>query len=36
MDGKMILDRDLKEFIQLLNANRVRYLVVGGLLILKI
>lgn len=26
----MELDRDFKEFIQLLNANKVQYLVVGG------
>ena len=26
----MELDRDFKEFIQLLNANKVEYLVVGG------
>ncbi len=30
MAGKMILDPDFKEFIQSLNANGVRYLVVGG------
>jgi hypothetical protein len=26
----MILTRDLKEFLELLNANRVEYLIVGG------
>jgi predicted nucleotidyltransferase len=26
----MIMDRNFKEFIQLLNKNRVKYLVVGG------
>ncbi len=26
----MIIDRDFKEFIQLLNKNRVKYLIVGG------
>jgi hypothetical protein len=26
----MVLNRDFKEFIQLLNANHVRYLIVGG------
>ena len=30
MDGQMKLDPDFKEFIQLLNGNNVRYLVVGG------
>jgi hypothetical protein len=28
--GKPMLNQDFKEFIQLLNANQVRYLVVGG------
>ena len=26
----MIIDKDFKEFIQLLNRNKVRYLIVGG------
>ena len=26
----MIIDKNFKEFIQLLNKNRVKYLVVGG------
>ncbi len=26
----MVLNRDLREFIKLLNANKVRYLIVGG------
>ena len=26
----MVLDEDFKEFIQLLNANNVKYLVIGG------
>jgi hypothetical protein len=30
MDGRLTLDRDFKEFIESLNANDVRYLVVGG------
>ena len=30
MAGKMTLDPDFKEFIQSLNANGVRYLIVGG------
>ncbi len=30
MHGNMILNPDYKEFFQLLNANNVRYLVVGG------
>lgn len=30
MAGMMTLDQDFKEFIQLLNDNDVRYLVVGG------
>lgn len=30
MAGKMTLDQDFKEFIQSLNDNGVRYLVVGG------
>ena len=30
MDGKILLNRDFKEFIQSLNANHVRYLVIGG------
>jgi hypothetical protein len=30
MDGKLTLNRDFKEFIESLNANEVRYLVVGG------
>jgi hypothetical protein len=28
--GNTVLNQDFKEFIQLLNENRVRYLVVGG------
>lgn len=28
--GEVVLNQDFKEFIQLLNDNRVRYLVVGG------
>jgi hypothetical protein len=28
--GNMVLDPDFKEFCQLLNANKVRYLVIGG------
>ena len=28
--GKRMLNQDFREFIQLLNANQVRYLVVGG------
>ena len=30
MAGTMTFNQDFKEFIQLLNANDVRYLVVGG------
>jgi hypothetical protein len=30
MAGNMILNPDFKEFFQLLNANEVRYLIVGG------
>lgn len=30
MDGPINLNNEFKEFIQLLNANHVRYLVVGG------
>ena len=30
MDGTLNLNRDFKEFIESLNANQVRYLVVGG------
>jgi len=30
MRGNMILNPDYKEFFQLLNANEVRYLIVGG------
>lgn len=30
MPGKMILNPDFKEFFQLLNANDVQYLIVGG------
>jgi hypothetical protein len=30
IDGVAMLNQDFKEFIELLNANRVRYLVVGG------
>ena len=30
MDGKIILNKDFGEFIQSLNDNKVRYLVVGG------
>ncbi len=30
MAGKMTLNRDFREFIQLLNDNNVRYLVIGG------
>jgi Aminoglycoside-2''-adenylyltransferase len=30
MPGNMILNPDFKEFFQLLNANEVRYLIVGG------
>jgi len=30
MAGKMTLNPDFKEFIESLNANDVRYLVVGG------
>lgn len=26
----MVLNRDLREFVELLNANGVKYLVVGG------
>ena len=26
----MVLDKDFKEFIQLLNENEVKYLVIGG------
>ena len=26
----MVLDKDFKEFIQLLNENAVKYLVIGG------
>ena len=29
-DGKLVLSPDFKEFLQSLNANGVRYLVVGG------
>ncbi len=32
MDGKIILNKDFGEFIQSLNDNKVRYLVVGGTL----
>ncbi|HOY17189.1 MAG TPA: hypothetical protein PLC89_07850 [Haliscomenobacter sp.] len=28
--GSMVLDKDFKEFIRLLNENEVRYLVIGG------
>lgn len=30
MDGKITLNKDFREFIQSLNDNRVRYLVIGG------
>jgi len=30
IDGGTVLNRDFKEFIQSLNDNRVRYLIVGG------
>lgn len=30
MDGTFILNQNFKEFIQLLNDNQVRYLVIGG------
>lgn len=30
MDGNLTLDPDFKEFVESLNANNVRYLVVGG------
>jgi predicted nucleotidyltransferase len=30
MDGKIVLNKDFKEFIQSLNDNHVRYLVIGG------
>ncbi len=30
MDGKIMLNRDFREFIQSLNDNRVRHLVIGG------
>ena len=30
MRGKMILNQDFKEFFQLLNANDVQYLIIGG------
>ena len=30
MHGNMILNPDFKEFFQLLNENKVRYLVIGG------
>jgi hypothetical protein len=30
MDGQLTFDRDFREFIESLNANDVRYLVVGG------
>ena len=30
MVGNMVLSQDFKEFIQSLNDNNVRYLVVGG------
>ncbi|MCK4796331.1 MAG: hypothetical protein KAT05_03060 [Spirochaetes bacterium] len=26
----MVINKDFKEFIQLLNKNKVRYLIVGG------
>lgn len=26
----MVLDKDFREFIQLLNENEVKYLVIGG------
>lgn len=29
-DGNMVLNQDFSEFIQLLNAHNVRYMVVGG------
>jgi hypothetical protein len=28
--GNMVLNKDFKEFIELLNANNVKYLIVGG------
>jgi hypothetical protein len=28
--GNMVLNKDFKEFIALLNKNKVRYLIVGG------
>ncbi len=30
MNGNTVLNQDFKEFIQSLNANNVRYLVIGG------
>ncbi len=30
INGVAMLNQDFREFIELLNANRVRYLVVGG------
>jgi predicted nucleotidyltransferase len=30
MDGKIVLNRDFREFIQSLNDNKVHYLVIGG------
>jgi hypothetical protein len=31
MSGNTVLNQDFKEFIQSLNDNEVRYLVVGGM-----
>ena len=30
INGNMVLNPDFKEFLQLLNAHEVRYLIVGG------
>lgn len=30
MSGNMLINQDFKEFIQLLNTNEVKYLVIGG------
>ncbi len=30
MDGKTLLNKDFREFIQSLNDNKVRYLIIGG------
>jgi hypothetical protein len=34
INGGMVLNRDFKEFIQSLNDNHVRYLLIGGRLLL--